>query len=160
MLRAEGVRRTLLGSNEPGGPPIVRRCDGAPEGTYRLAGINARCRVYRYEPDGLDSFAPHFDEVWPGSRLVFKGGEAPQLEYDSWRYGETEDEAWHWGDRDRVSHLSLLLYLNDGFAGGETALLPPHAGEPVCVAPSAGDALCFGQSFVLGRQGIHTSQVT
>lgn len=158
MLRVEGVRRALLGSSEPGGPPLVRRCDGAPEGTYRLAGINARCRVYRYKSDGCDSFAPHFDEVWPGSRLVIKGGETPQLEYDSWRYGETEAEAWHWGEGDRVSHFSLLVYLNDGFAGGETALLPPNAGEPVCVAPSAGDALCFGQSFGLGRQGIQTSE--
>mmetsp|Transcript_97995 Transcript_97995/g.158058 ORF Transcript_97995/g.158058 Transcript_97995/m.158058 type:complete len:450 (-) Transcript_97995:59-1408(-) len=163
LLQAESLRRTLLGASGPGGLPLVRRCDGAPEGTYRLAGINSRCRVYRYEPDGRDSFASHYDEVWPGSRLVMREGESPQLEYDSWTYGEEEAEAWQWGPSDRVSHLSLLIYLNDGFRGGETALIPDNNNGPsqaVClIAPEVGDALCFGQSFQLGRNDVGPSEM-
>lgn len=159
LLQAEAMRRALLGGGS-GGPPLVRRCDGAPEGTYRLAGINSRCRVYRYEADGRDSFASHYDEVWPGSRLVMREGKPPQLEYDSWTYGEEEAESWQWGPDDRVSHLSLLIYLNDGFSGGETALLPENnPSGAVYVAPAAGDALCFGQSFQLGREGVQASEL-
>ena len=125
--------------------------------------------------------------------------------------------AWAWDDGDRVSHLTVLLYLNEGFDGGQTLLHPPAprrdpskaqaqakaqakaapprrsrkqrrrlrraaAGGPegggseggiegaaeggpemaaaaeseerppsVAVTPVAGSALCFGQSFSLGR---------
>ena len=166
MLRAEAARRALLGgggSAGGGGEPWVRRGDGAPEGTYRYEGLNARCRVYRYEPGGSDRFAPHFDECWPGSTLALKGtggGEEATLVYDGWTYGADATATWQWGPRDRVSHLSVLVYLNDGFPGGETALLQEDGGGggSVCVAPSAGDALCFGQSFALGRPGVCPSE--
>jgi len=154
----------LGGGSGEVGTPWVRRCDGAPEGTYRLAGINARCRLYRYEPDGSDRFAPHYDEVWPGSKLLLKecgvenlSSEPPVLQYDGWTYGEREEDGWAWSPGDRVSHLSLLLYLSDGFDGGETVLLPEDGGE-VSVAPVAGDALCFGQSFSLGRPDVVPSE--
>lgn len=166
LLRLESLRHMLGGGGGGGGRPWVRRCDGAPEGTYRLAGINARCRLYRYEPDGKDRFAPHYDEVWPGSRLVLAGEGAgavpappPLLEYDGWTYGQGEDGAWAWGPGDRVSHLSLLLYLTDGFGGGETVLLPEGGAAAVHVPPVAGDALCFGQSFSLGRPHVRPSEL-
>jgi hypothetical protein len=49
LLRMESARRMLSGGRGEGAHPWVRRCDGAPEGTYQLAGLNARCRIYRYE---------------------------------------------------------------------------------------------------------------
>ena len=36
----------------------ARRADGAPEGTYRLAGINQRCRIYRYRAGSADEVGP------------------------------------------------------------------------------------------------------
>ena len=47
LVRMEALRRMLSGGGGEGADPWVRRCDGAPEGTYQLAGLNARCRIYR-----------------------------------------------------------------------------------------------------------------
>ena len=86
-----------------------RQCDGAPVGLYTLQGLSARCRVYRYEANGVDAFLAHYDDVWPGSRLVQgTDDDPPLLSYDSWRYGEV-DEVWAWEAGDRVSQLSVLL---------------------------------------------------
>jgi len=142
----------------------VRQVDGAPEGMYTLAGLNARARVYRYEPDSSDRFAPHYDEVWPAGSLT-DGAEARErtLNYDSWKYSSQRDGAWSWVAGDRVSQLSLLLYLNDDFAGGETLLLPRDAKQPnsrprqVAIKPVTGGALCFGQSFKLNREDVNHS---
>ena len=84
----------------------------------------------------------------------------PTLEQDRWKYadGKTPEatRSWAWTHPDdRVSHLTVLLYLNDDFDGGETVLYPgvhpgetPLAGSPqVAVKPVAGTALLFGQSF-------------
>lgn len=43
----------------------------------------------------------------------------------------------------RSSHLTLLIYLNDDFEGGETRFFPFHLDEPVTVKPQAGTALLF-----------------
>ena len=71
--------------------------------------------------------------------------------------------------RVRVSHLTVLLYLNDDFEGDETArftvLFPgtharetPEEGSPrVAVTPVAGSCLLFGQSFKFGREGVEVS---
>ena len=102
-----------------GALPWVRALDGAPEGMYTLDGMNVRTRLYRYEGQAQDRFLPHFDEVWPGSRLVFGAdgtgldGEEPTLEQDRWRYsdGPTAEatSAWAWSyPSDRVSHLSTI----------------------------------------------------
>ena len=37
---------------------------------------------YRYESDGADRFLPHYDEVWPGSRLSVAADGEPTLEQD------------------------------------------------------------------------------
>jgi hypothetical protein len=153
-----------------GRSPWVRQIGGVPEGLYTLDGLNCRMRLYCYESgregegsDGVpDRFLPHYDEVWPGSRVVFDGDE-PVLEQDAWRYadGPTAEatRAWSWAEGDCVSHLTVLLYLNDDFAGGETVLYPgEHASEEpapgalrVDVRPVAGSMLCFGQSFRFNR---------
>jgi len=156
------------------GPPWVRQVGGCPEGMYVLDSLNCRMRVYRYESDGADRFLPHYDEVWPGSSLAFgddvAGGE-PTLRQDSWRYSsgataaDPNGDRWAWSNGERVSHLTVLLYLNDDFDGGETVLYPGvHAVEeptPGCaqvrVKPVAGSILCFGQSFKFGRDGIKHS---
>jgi len=61
---------------------------------------------------------------------------------------------WAWSANDRVSHLSVLLYLTDDFQGGGTRLDPIGASLKVEVRPVAGSALCFGQSFQLGRKKV------
>ena len=64
-----------------GTPPWVREIGGVPEGLYTLDSLNCRMRLYRYESSthpatgSSDRFLPHYDEVWPGSRLVFDGDE-------------------------------------------------------------------------------------
>ena len=135
------------------GAAWARQCEGAPEGLYKFDGLSSRCRIYRYEPDGLDRFAPHYDEVWPGSRLEMssEAGSPPTLAYDSWLYGRDADESWTWAVGDRVSQLSVLLYLTDDFGGGETVCLGDD-GVGVPVKPITGAALCFGQDFRLGRE--------
>jgi len=144
--------------------PWARGVGGAPVGDYTLAGLSARSRVYRYESDGSDAFLPHYDEVWPGTRLqIAPDGSEPKLLTDGWRYSSTPHGQWAWEGGDRISHISVLLYLSGGdFGGGETLLHPDGerrtASSPrVAVAPVTGSALCFGQSFKLGRNGVAQS---
>ena len=145
-------------------PPWVRLVEGAPAGQYVLAGLSARSRVYRYESDGRDAFKPHYDEVWPGSTLGIgiDGGVDgdSQMHSDGWRYSSAPKGQWAWLPGHRVSHLSVLLYLSDDFEGGETLLhfddgdddgTPRVDSSRVSVTPITGSALCFGQSFRLGR---------
>ena len=167
--------------------PWVRECAGAPEGIYTLSGLSARSRVYRYDAGTSDAFLPHYDEVWPGSSLALPdedgGDESPKmptLTYDKWKYNSVAEGAWSWSVGDRVSHLSVLLYLNDDFDGGQTVLhagpRPEEAdpaeadpeggatggtidktaprGRPVAFTPTSGTALCFAQSFSFGRPGV------
>lgn len=60
-------RRAEVSTDEASGDlsaaPWVRRADGAPEGAYAFAGLNQRCRLYRYRADSEDEFPPHIDEV-------------------------------------------------------------------------------------------------
>ena len=143
-----------------GHPPWVRQVAGAPVGSYTLAGLSARSRVYRYESDGADAFLPHYDEVWPGTRLeMATEGSEPRLLTDGWHYSSAPRGQWAWSTGDRVSHISVLLYLSDDFGGGQTLLHPDGecrtASSPrIAVTPVTGSALCFGQSFKLGRNGV------
>jgi len=147
----------------------VREVAGAPEGIYTLSGLSARSRVYRYSAASDDAFSPHFDETWPGSDLHASAGRAPALSFDGWRYSRDADGAWAWSQGDRLSHLTVLLYLTDGFTGGETLLHEgPHdadgdllaaavaqmCGKTTAVAPVAGSVLCFPQSLRLGRPDV------
>ena len=76
--------------------PLYERCKPLlPQelGGGKLAGLNARWRLYRYGQEAV--YRPHVDGAWPGSGI--KDG---ILEYDA--FG------------DRWSRLTFLLYLNDG----------------------------------------------
>jgi len=152
--------------------PWVRCVAGVPEGLYTLDALNCRTRVYRYACDSSDRFLPHYDEVWPGSRLQRNDDGEWLLEQDRWKYSSGGTDAdpngdrWSWASGERVSHLTVLLYLNDDFQGGATVLYPgSHAGGEapldgalqVAVTPRAGAMLCFGQSFKFGRTNIEHS---
>jgi hypothetical protein len=113
------------------------------------------------------------DDVVSGTQRV--------LTYDRWRFRAGEGEEWDWDVGDRVSHLSVLLYLsthqgNEEATGkessadtttqskasgvvsqGETVLLP-DSGRALRVRPVVGDALVFPQSFKLGRPEVLDSE--
>ena len=108
---------------------IPERVAGGP-----ALGLNARFRFYRYREG--DYFRPHTDGAWPGSRVV--GG---HLVHDA--YG------------DRISQMSMLLFLSDGYTGGRTLF---HVREPhgavgtesdvvASIATPKGAALCFPHGF-------------
>jgi hypothetical protein len=105
----------------------ARRCDPA--------FINRRWRCYRYRPPAAGQpaqrFGPHHDGAQPLSGV----------ERD--RLVDVEPAR---GVR-RLSQMSVLLYLSEGHAGGETRFYPTgDAADPaaaVAVAPRAGAALCF-----------------
>ena len=146
-----------------GYPPWVRQVGGAPAGAYTLQGLSARSRVYRYESDGADAFLPHYDEVWPGTRLeMATDGSEPKMITDGWRYSSAPRGQWAWSAGDCISHISVLLYLSADFGGGQTLLHPDGESRTmssprIAVAPVTGSALCFGQSFKLGRNGMAQS---
>ncbi len=96
-------------------------------------GLNARYRFYRYREG--DYFAPHTDGSWPGSRVID---------------GRLETDAFG----DRYSQFSFLLFLSDGYEGGETRFFvdPDDPNRPARQADGAvaidvrtpiGGALCF-----------------
>lgn len=108
-------------------------------------GLNRRWRVYRYEPGGIDHFAPHIDAGFPPSGL-----------------NEDETElVWDCSDQEEeiVSRLTILFYLNDDFDGGRTNFFEPvgqqrrssTSGETsapsllASVRPVAGSCLVFPQ---------------
>jgi predicted 2-oxoglutarate/Fe(II)-dependent dioxygenase YbiX len=111
----------------------------------RSLGLNARFRFYRYSVG--DFFSPHSDGAWPGSRVI-----NGQLVADA--YG------------DRISQMTFLLFLSDGYEGGRTlfhtspttvasvhtlkgaALVFPHGMHPQhCI--HAGEEVTRGQKYII-----------
>eukprot|EP00965_Chrysotila_dentata_P103258 3408408-Pleurochrysis_carterae.AAC.4 len=101
------------------------------------AGLNQRWRLYRYGEN--DIFKLHTDGSWPGSRAGQHAGRGVVIR-DA--YG------------DRWSQMTLLLYLDDDYDGGETSFLVDEAGLPAMspqqpgalmrsVSVPQGGALCF-----------------
>lgn len=78
---------------------VVMNADNAQFNHKSAVGLNARFRFYRYSAG--DYFKPHTDGAWPGSRIVD---------------GELITNAYP----DRFSQLSFILFLSDGYVGGET----------------------------------------
>ena len=71
------------------------------ESTWTLAGLNQRCRFYRYQANGVDTFKPHRDDSSPGSGF---GRSQRVMRWDAF------------GGR-QTSLMTFLLYLNDDFEG-------------------------------------------
>mmetsp|Transcript_41381 Transcript_41381/g.88173 ORF Transcript_41381/g.88173 Transcript_41381/m.88173 type:complete len:308 (-) Transcript_41381:37-960(-) len=120
--------------------PLVPQTGAKGMGRCRPDFVNARLRLYRYtyRSDGGSGckaslppqrFGPHYD-----------GAQAPSAIAE----GRLVDDSGGGACR---SQLSVLLYLNDGHAGGETVFYP--SGDPddmvtaVRIAPQKGAALCF-----------------
>jgi hypothetical protein len=93
-----------------------------------LMGLNARFRLFRYSPNVV--YRPHIDGSWPGSGLTSDG--------------KFTNDAF---PGERISRLTFLIYLNDGFDGGATTFfLPsPERGHLFAhsVQPKQGSVLCF-----------------
>ena len=107
------------------------------------AGLNRRWRIYRYSPGGEETFSPHIDAGFPPSGLSEDGSE---LLWDA-----SGDE------KGIVSRLTVLMYLNDDFVGGETKFYQPlvqmnrdgAATKPEVIAsirPITGSMLVFPQA--------------
>ncbi len=109
--------------------PVWTRCETLfDETSYdgaRPLGLNARFRFYRYGAG--DYFAPHTDGAWPGSRVID---------------GELIVDAYG----DRVSQMTFLIFLSDGYEGGRT-LFQTDADQTIAVATPKGAALCFPHGF-------------
>jgi len=96
-----------------------------------LCGLNRRWRIYRYAPGGEETFSPHIDAGFPPSSVSENGA----LIWDSS------------GDQDIVSRLTVLIYLNDDFEGGETNFYFPSTEKVLAsVKPRTGSVLLFPQA--------------
>jgi hypothetical protein len=131
-LRNEMIRGTTTHHNPSEGEDV----------RLFFKGLNRRWRVYRYDASGKESFAPHIDAGFPPSGL-------------------SEDETsliWDGSDPngpETVSRLTVLIYLNDDFVGGETNFYRPVSAPSVdndqfpplvaSVRPVAGSVLVFPQ---------------
>mmetsp|Transcript_25982 Transcript_25982/g.55640 ORF Transcript_25982/g.55640 Transcript_25982/m.55640 type:complete len:683 (+) Transcript_25982:126-2174(+) len=112
-----------------------------------MAGLNRRWRVYKYEASGEESFAPHIDAGFPPSGISESGNSLVWDDSSSLKSDE---------DEEIVSRLTVLMYLNDDFIGGETKFFAPEylqgeQQEPsfsssiASVRPVAGSVLLFPQ---------------
>ena len=85
-------------------------------------GLNRRWRIYRYSPGTQEAFAPHIDAGFPGS------GVSPDKNDLIWdNYPENEGV---------VSRLTVLMYLNQDFSGGQTNFYKPLAFSADNINPS------------------------
>ena len=115
-------------------PTIVEPSDAGTRYPREVAGLNQRCRFYRYLNDNYETFKPHRDDPNPGAGFVHTSG----AEVDSRRFD------WD-ADGERLSLLTFLLYLNDDFDGGETTFFLED-GRQVAVKPVQGSVLVFPQT--------------
>ena len=94
--------------------------------------VNRRWRCYRYlGGDDAQRFGPHYDGAQPQSAVI--------------DHSLVDDEPAK--GVQRLSQMSILLYLNEPHCGGETIFYPngdaTRAADAVKVAPCTGAALCF-----------------
>jgi len=112
-------------------------------GGGKLAGINSRFRVYRYQSGAV--YRPHIDGAWPGSGIV-------NGEYTFDAYG------------DRWSRLTFLVYLNEGMEGGTTTFFGPSDKEGMLdcrgVIPRTGNVLIFPHGDTAGALVHEGSEVS
>ena len=106
-------------------------------GGGKLAGINMRWRLYRYDEGSV--YRPHVDGAWPGSGLRSDG---QKCVFDA--FG------------DRWSKLTFLIYLNEDFEGGSTVFYTPASTsegvlEARGVAPRVGNVLVFPHAVTVSQ---------
>ena len=87
-----------------------------------VVGLNRRWRIYKYDnTSGEESFAPHIDAGFPPSGVSEDGRHL--IWDDSASYYDTNDP--NGTIKEIVSRLTVLIYLNEDFIGGETKFYPP-----------------------------------
>ncbi|KAJ3106646.1 hypothetical protein HK100_003705 [Physocladia obscura] len=101
-------------------------------------GINPRWRIYRYVPGAI--YRPHIDGGWPKSDYDEKA--------DKYTFDASGGTVW--------SRLTFLIYLNEGFEGGETTYFVPSQEvvgvmDAKRVIPRAGCAMVFPHGSVKGN---------
>ena len=93
-------------------------------------GLNRRWRIYKYNPDTNESFAPHIDAAFPGSGLSQDG---ETLIWDACNTISDQND-YH---PSIMSRLTVLIYLNDDFYGGHTQFYTPLSQqEPISNDPN------------------------
>jgi len=104
--------------------------------SYRPIGLNRRWRIYKYQPGGEEGFAPHIDAGFPPSALCKN---EMSLVWDATSVidddTDTDDDTNTDTDtditldsrypKDTISRLTVLIYLNGDFLGGETKFYSP-----------------------------------
>ncbi|KAJ3067647.1 hypothetical protein HDU98_009143 [Podochytrium sp. JEL0797] len=103
-----------------------------------LEGVNPRWRIYRYVPGAL--YRPHIDGGWPKSEY--------DLETEKYTFDASNGTTW--------SRMTFLIYLNEGFEGGETTYFVPSKEavgvmDAKRVTPRAGCAMVFPHGSVKGN---------
>ena len=136
IVQVESLRKEMMATSEL----VVEEKEDA---RLIFAGLNRRWRIYRYDSNGQETFAPHIDAGFPPSGISEDG---TTLLWDA-------SAADQQGEQDEiVSRLTLLMYLNDDFVGGETNFYGPNAvygDDPpqliASVRPKTGSCLLFPQ---------------
>jgi hypothetical protein len=105
--QVEALRKELLRATN--NPP-----DSHPDVRLGFVGLNRRWRIYRYDTSGNETFAPHIDASFPPSGLSSDG------KYLDWDISVPESD-------EVCSRLTVLMYLNEDFGGGETNFYKPCA---------------------------------
>lgn len=125
-----GFGQFAAGKNHHGALQVVVPDETTAELGRRLGvRLNRRFRFYKYEADGVETFAPHVDAAFFESKL--------------------DDDENLVDDLSSQSRWTVLLYLNGDFEGGETRFYKPLAqggGPLTAVKPVAGAALLFPQA--------------
>ncbi len=122
-----------------------------PDVEYDVIGLNRRWRIYRYQPGGIENFAPHIDAGFPPSTL---SNDQSTLIWDALQNDDEDDADSNkvqtvYPD-DTVSRLTVLIYLNDDFEGGHTKFYTPSSSSDeeeatAAVKPQSGSVLLFPQ---------------
>jgi hypothetical protein len=105
--------------------------DGDGDSPWECVGLNERLRVLRYDPGTY--FAPHFDGNYVRTS-------------QNWRWKGADERMDRKGE---TSHVTCMLYLNDGFEGGATRFFgrdddcAEEEGNVADVVPVAGSVLLF-----------------
>jgi hypothetical protein len=138
ISQVEALRKEMLKQSEEGD-----RSSSEQDVRLGFVGLNRRWRIYRYQSSSDQTFAPHIDAGFPPSGISQDGN---YLEWDCTTAADNTDDKV-------VSRLTVLMYLNEDFQGGETNFYQPLSecfdrSEPGIIAsvrPRTGSILVFPQ---------------